>query len=115
MGLPLRSFMTLSAWYRIAPVAYCDVSTSKMNCRSWSGGTRTGSEVMMLCSVVGAIVHSLVQRNGEVFFSKLVRGLAIVANPGINGRWNPRTPSVLCTSFTDLRTVGQSLIPAILL
>src|SRR6267142_6197340 len=115
MGLPLRSVMVLSAWYRIAPVVYCDASTSKINCRSWSGGMRTGSEVTMSCSVVNAVVHSSVQRNREVFFSRLVKGLAIVVNPGMNGRWNPKTPSVLCTSFTDLRVVGQSLIPAILL
>src|SRR6267142_4117724 len=113
MGLPLRSVMVLSAWYRIAPVAYCDASTSKINCRSWSGGMRTGSKVTMSHSVVNAVVHSSVQRNGEVFFSRLVKGLVIMANPGMNGHWNPKTPSVLHTSFTDLRVVGQSLIPVI--
>src|SRR6266850_5853100 len=76
---------------------------------------RTGSKVTISCNVVSAIVHSSVQRNGEVFFNRFVRGLAIVANPGMNGRWNPKTPSVLHTSYTDLSMVGQSLIPAILL
>ena len=107
--------MTLSAWYRIAPVAYCDVSTSRMNCLSWSGDMRTGSDVTMSHSVVNAVVHSSVQRNGEVFLSRFVSGLAIFANPRMNGHWNPKTPSVLHTSFTDLSMVGHSLIPAILL
>src|SRR6266850_1456597 len=107
--------MFLSAWYRIVPVAYWEVSTLRINCLSWSGGTRTGSEVTILCNVVSAIVHSLIQRNGEVFFSRFVRGLAIVANPGMNGCWNPKTPSILCTSFTDFSVVGHSLIPVILL
>src|SRR6266850_334041 len=75
----------------------------------------TGSKVTMSCRVVNAVVHSSVQRNGEVFFSRLVKGLAMVVNPGMNGHWNPKTPSVLRTSFTDLSIVGHSLIPAILL
>src|SRR6266850_5079743 len=75
----------------------------------------TGSEVTMSRRVVNAVVHSSVQRNGKVFFSRLVKGLAMVANPGMNGHWNPKTLSVLCTSFTDLSIVGHSLILAILL
>src|SRR6267142_389011 len=75
----------------------------------------TGSEVMMLHRVVNAMVHSSVQRNGEVFLSRLVKGLAMTSNPGINGHWNPKTSSMLRTSLTDLSIVGQSLIPAILL
>jgi len=39
----------------------------------------------------------------------------MVAKPGMNGLWNPKTPSVLRTSLTDFNIVGQSLIPVILL
>src|SRR6266850_1819446 len=74
-----------------------------------------GSDVTMLHSITSAMVHSGVQRNGEVFFNRFVNGLAIVANPEINGCWKPKTPSVLQTSLMVFNIVGQSLIPAILL
>jgi len=107
--------MFLSAWYKITPVTYWDASTSRINCSFWSGETRTGSEVMMSHKVVKAMVHSWVHRNEEVFFNRFVSGFAIVAKPGMNGLWNPKTPSMLQTSLTDFSVVGQSLIPAILL
>jgi hypothetical protein len=86
-----------------------------MNCRSWSGGTRTGSNVTMPFSRSSACVHSSVHRNDTPFFNKFVNGHAMLAKPGINGRWNPRTPSVLRTSLMFFRILGHSPIPAILL
>jgi hypothetical protein len=94
-------------------VAYWEASTSKMNCREVSGGTKTGSEVTMWMRRSSASVHSGVQEKVESFFRRFVSGLAKFANPGINGHWNPSTPRVLCTSFTDFRMRGHSLIPAI--
>jgi hypothetical protein len=70
----------------MAPVAYCDASTSRMNCLVVSGGTRTGSEVTMLIRVLSAVVHSSVQVKLRPFFRSVVRGFAISANPGIKGR-----------------------------
>jgi len=61
------------------------------------------------------MVQAGVQSKVVVFFRRFVRGFAMSAKPGMKGRWNPRIPSVLLTSLTDFRVVGQSLIPAILL
>src|SRR6267142_1496293 len=99
----------------MAPIVYWEASTSRMNCLSWSGGTRTGSDVTMLRRVTRAVVHVGVQSKVVVFFRRFVRGFAMFAKLGMKGRWNPKIPSVLLTSLTDFRVVGQSLIPAILL
>src|SRR5580693_3702046 len=64
-------------------------------------------------SLSKAWVHLGVQLKVESFFRRPVRGLVICANPGMKGRWNPRTPRVLRTSLTDLSVLGHSLIPAI--
>jgi len=99
----------------MAPVAYWEASTSRMNCRSWSGGTRTGSDVTMSRRVTRAVVQAGVQSKVVVFFRRFVSGFAISTKHGMKGHWNPRIPSVLLTSLMDFRVVGQSLIPVILL
>jgi hypothetical protein len=67
----------------------------------------------MRMSLSRAWVHSGVQLNVKSFFRRPVRGLAMCANLGMNGCWKPSTPKVLCTSLTNLRVLGHSLIPAI--
>jgi len=72
-------------------------------------------DVTMSLSITRALVHSGIQINVEAFFRSLVSGLVMSANPRIKGCWNPRMPSVLLTSLTDLSIIGLSLIPVILL
>jgi hypothetical protein len=96
-------------------VTNCNASTSRMNCRSWSGGTSTGSEVTIFLRCSKACIHSSVQRKATPFLSRLVSGRAMFANPGMNGHWNPRTPKVLRTSFMFFKILGHSPILAILL
>ena len=74
----------VSTWNRRAPVAYCDVLTSSINCRSGSGVARTGDVVTISISVSRAVVHSLVQLNSVPFLSSYVSGRAMSTNPGMN-------------------------------
>ena len=89
IGFPFWFIIDLSAWYRIAPIAYWEASTSRMNCHVTSGTTSTGSEVTRLMRVVSAIVHSSVQVKIDPFFKRFVSGFAILANSGMNSLWNP--------------------------
>ena len=67
-------------------MANADASTSNVNGCSWSGCINTGLLATMPFSFSIASVHSFVQTNVVPFFKRLVRGLAILANPGMNGR-----------------------------
>ena len=94
-------------------MAYCDVSTSRMNWRVGSGGIRIGSDVTIALSVQSACLHFSDQSNGMSFFKRSVSGLAICAKLQIKGLWNPSTPSTERTSLTEWSISGQSLTPAI--
>ena len=83
-------------------MAYCDASTSRMNCLAGSGGVRTGAEVTTLISLSSACVHSSVHLNSAPFFNRLVRGLAVYAKLRIKGLWKPKMPKVLQTCLTEV-------------
>src|SRR5712675_2349416 len=76
-GFPRRSVRSKSGWYKTAPVANWEASTYRMNCRSGSGGTITGSEVTNPMSFLTASSHTWSHVNSLPFPNKSVRGLAI--------------------------------------
>jgi hypothetical protein len=89
MGFPFLYLRVLSAWKRMAPVAYWEASTSRMNCLVVSGGMRMGSDVTMLIKVSRAVVQLSVQMKLRFFFRRDVRGFVMSANPGMN--WSLET------------------------
>ena len=68
----------------------------------------------MFFSFWSAFRHASVQLNSTPFLSRFVNGFTSSENPGMNGLWNPNTPSVLLTSLMLCSSSGQSRIPSTL-
>ena len=83
-------------------MAMDDVSISSLNCRFWSGNTRTGSVVIASFSHWTASVCLLVHSYLMFFFVRSWSGRAILVKSQMNGLWYPTTPRNFRTSVTEL-------------
>src|SRR5947208_16154957 len=112
-SLPLGRVTGGSLWYRTAPVAIADASTSSSDCFVVSGRMSTGAVVTAFFSSHTALQHLSVHSNGMSLPVRRVRGAAINEKRGMCILWYPQTPSMVHTCFTVVSSSGQSAIPAI--